>query len=157
MASYISATNVNLTFAPKNRAPVNALYNFNVDVQEGEFVSIVGPSGCGKSTFLNALLGLIPPNSGEMAISGKKISGPGQDRAMVFQEFGLLPWRTVEDNIGLGLELRGIAEAKRKPVSLMRRYLGIAPCAVIVRTTLGILYESPAFPLLHSVRRTREG
>ena len=117
MASYISATNVNLTFAPKNRAPVNALNDFNVDVAEGEFVSIVGPSGCGKSTFLNVLLGLIPPNSGEMAIHGKKIAGPGQDRAMVFQEFGLLPWRTVVDNIGLGLELRGVREAERKPVA----------------------------------------
>ena len=55
MASYISATNVNLTFAPKNRAPVNALNNFNVDVEEGEFVSIVGPSGCGKSTFIRCI------------------------------------------------------------------------------------------------------
>jgi len=117
MASYISATNVNLTFAPKNRAPVNALNNFNVEVQEGEFVSIVGPSGCGKSTFLNVLLGLIPPNAGEMAINGKKIAGPGQDRAMVFQEFGLLPWRTVEDNIVLGLELRGVSAAERKSVA----------------------------------------
>jgi len=117
MASYISATNVNLTFAPKNRTPVNALNDFNINVEEGEFVSIVGPSGCGKSTFLNVLLGLIPSNSGEMAIRGKKIAGPGQDRAMVFQEFGLLPWRTVEDNIGLGLELRGVSAAERKPVA----------------------------------------
>ncbi len=117
MASYISATNVNLTFAPKNRASVNALNDFNVSVEEGEFVSIVGPSGCGKSTFLNVLLGLIPPNSGEMAIHGKKISGPGQDRAMVFQEFGLLPWRTVQDNITLGLELRGVSAAERNQVA----------------------------------------
>ncbi len=116
MASYITATNVSLTFAPKNRTPVTALNGFNVDVEEGEFVSIVGPSGCGKSTFLNVLLGLIPPNSGEMAIHGKRVAGPGQDRAMVFQEFGLLPWRTVEDNIGLGLELRGVGQAERKPI-----------------------------------------
>ncbi len=114
MASYISATNINLTFAPKNRTPVNALNNLNIEVQEGEFVSIVGPSGCGKSTFLNVLLGLIPPNSGEMAIHGNPITGPGQDRAMVFQEFGLLPWRTVMSNIELGLELRGVKRDARR-------------------------------------------
>ena len=80
MVAYIEAKEVNLTFTPPNRAPVTALQNFNVSVEEGEFVSIVGPSGCGKSTFLNVLLGLIPPKSGEMAINGKRVEGPGQDR-----------------------------------------------------------------------------
>ncbi|NQV55910.1 MAG: ABC transporter ATP-binding protein [Rhodospirillales bacterium] len=110
---YIEAKNVNLTFTPPNRAPVTALHDFDISVGEGEFVSIVGPSGCGKSTFLNVLLGLIQPNSGEMAIKGNRVSGPGQDRAMVFQEFGLLPWRTVEDNVGLALELRGVRKKER--------------------------------------------
>lgn len=114
MVAYIEAKDVNLTFSPPNRAPVTALSNFNVEVGEGEFVSIVGPSGCGKSTFLNVLLGLIPCNSGEMAIHGKKVTGPGQDRAMVFQEFGLLPWRTVMNNIELGLELKGVPAAERR-------------------------------------------
>ena len=116
MVPYISAADVNLTFTPPNRMPVNALKDFNVQVQEGEFLSIVGPSGCGKSTFLNVLLGLIPPNSGEMAIHGKKVAGPGQDRAMVFQEFGLLPWRTVMNNIELGLELRGVSSGERRDI-----------------------------------------
>lgn len=117
MVAYISAKDVNLTFSPPNRAPVTALKDFNVEVEEGSFVSIVGPSGCGKSTFLNVLLGLIPPNSGEMAIHGKRVTGPGQDRAMVFQEFGLLPWRTVMANVELGLELKGIAAAERRQSS----------------------------------------
>jgi len=116
MAAYIEAKDVNLVFTPPNRAPVTALQDFNVTVEEGEFVSIVGPSGCGKSTFLNVLLGLIPPRSGEMAINGRKVEGPGQDRAMVFQEFGLLPWRTVLNNVELGLELRGVPVAQRRPV-----------------------------------------
>ncbi len=114
MVAYIEAKEVELTFAPPNRAPVTALDGFNVVVEESEFVSIVGPSGCGKSTFLNVLLGLIPPNSGEMAIHGNPITGPGQDRAMVFQEFGLLPWRTVMSNIELGLELRGVKRDARR-------------------------------------------
>jgi NitT/TauT family transport system ATP-binding protein len=116
MVAYIEAKDVNLTFTPPNRMPVTALQNFNVTVNEGEFVSIVGPSGCGKSTFLNVLLGLIPPNSGEMAVNGKRVTGPGQDRAMVFQEFGLLPWRSVMGNIELGLELRGVSANERRPV-----------------------------------------
>ena len=114
MVAYIEAKNVNLTFTPPNRMPVTALQEFNIVVNEGEFVSIVGPSGCGKSTFLNVLLGLIPPNTGAMAINGKRVTGPGQDRAMVFQEFGLLPWRTVLGNVELGLELRGVSQAERR-------------------------------------------
>tara|TARA_R110000787_G_scaffold46377_3_gene112574 strand:- start:1148 stop:1930 length:783 start_codon:yes stop_codon:yes gene_type:complete len=116
MVAYIEAKDVNLTFTPPNRAPVTALKDFNVEVGEGEFVSIVGPSGCGKSTFLNVLLGLIPPVSGEMAINGKRVEGPGQDRAMVFQEFGLLPWRTVLNNVELGLELQGMATNERRAI-----------------------------------------
>jgi NitT/TauT family transport system ATP-binding protein len=117
MAAYIQARSINLTFRPPNRAPVLALDDFDIEVDEGEFLSIVGPSGCGKSTFLNILLGLLKPDSGEVRMRGKKISGPGGDRAMVFQEFGLLPWRTVQNNIELGLELKRISTAKRRGVA----------------------------------------
>jgi NitT/TauT family transport system ATP-binding protein len=116
MAAYIQGRNVNLTFRPPNRSPVRALNNFDIDVEEGEFLSIVGPSGCGKSTFLNALLGLLRIDSGDLLLSGKTISGPGTDRAMVFQEFGLLPWRTVLDNVVLGLELKGVPADTRRHV-----------------------------------------
>jgi NitT/TauT family transport system ATP-binding protein len=117
MAAYIQGRNVNLTFRPPNRAPVRALGDFDIDVEEGEFLSIVGPSGCGKSTFLNILLGLIKPDSGDVLMHGRKISGPGTDRAMVFQEFGLLPWRTVAHNIELGLELKKVPAARRRAVA----------------------------------------
>jgi NitT/TauT family transport system ATP-binding protein len=113
MKSFIEARNIALVFKSKDRAPVTALSNFNIEVGKGEFVSIVGPSGCGKSTFLNMLLGLIKPGAGEMRINGTPITGPGQERAMVFQEFGLLPWRTVQANVELGLELKGIPAAQR--------------------------------------------
>ena len=86
---------------------MRALHNFDIDIGEGEFLSIVGPSGCGKSTFLNVLLGLIKPDSGDIRMDGKPIAGPGTDRAMVFQEFGLLPWRTVQHNIELGPRAQG--------------------------------------------------
>jgi NitT/TauT family transport system ATP-binding protein len=117
MQAYIQGRNVNLTFRPPNRGPVRALQNFDIDIQEGEFLSIVGPSGCGKSTFLNVLLGLIRPDSGDVRMQGSPIAGPSTNRAMVFQEFGLLPWRTVKANIELGLELKGLAAAERTRVS----------------------------------------
>lgn len=117
MSAYIEGRNVNLTFRPPNRGPVRALHGFDIDVQEGEFLSIVGPSGCGKSTFLNVVLGLIKPDSGDLRMRGRPIAGPGTDRAMVFQEFGLLPWRTVQNNVELGLELKGVPTATRRTVS----------------------------------------
>ena len=113
MIPFIQARNITLVFSPKNREPVTALSDFSLEVGKGEFVSIVGPSGCGKSSFLNILLGLIKPDSGEIQLNGSRITGPGQERAMVFQEFGLLPWRTVTANVELGLELKGIAPARR--------------------------------------------
>ena len=117
MASYIEGRNVTLTFRPPNRAPVRALQGFDIDVAEGEFLSIVGPSGCGKSTFLNVLLGLIAPDSGDLRLRDHAIDGPGTDRAMVFQEFGLLPWRTVQANVELGLELKRVAPDARRAVA----------------------------------------
>jgi NitT/TauT family transport system ATP-binding protein len=117
MPAYIQARDVNLTFRPPNRGPVRALQRFDLDVNEGEFLSILGPSGCGKSTFLNVLLGLLAPDSGELSVNGKRITGPGPDRAMVFQEFGLLPWRTVQSNVELGLELKRMPSEQRRPIS----------------------------------------
>src|SRR5689334_5151402 len=126
MQAYIQGRNVNLTFRPPNRGPVRALQNFDIDIGEGEFLSIVGPSGCGKSTFLNVLLGLIKPDSGDIRMSGKAIAGPGTDRAMVFQEFGLLPWRTVLHNVELGLELKGVpVEARRKVCEGLVKMVGL--------------------------------
>jgi NitT/TauT family transport system ATP-binding protein len=113
MTPFIEARSITLVFRPKNREPVTALQEFSVEVGRGEFVSIVGPSGCGKSTFLNVLLGLVRPDSGELTLNQRQITGPGQERAMVFQEFGLLPWRTVQANVELGLELKQVPAPAR--------------------------------------------
>ena len=117
MADYIQGRNLNVTFRPPRRAPVQALARFDIDVAEGEFLSIVGPSGCGKSTFLNVLLGLLRPDSGDLTVDGRRIRGPGTDRAMVFQEFGLLPWRTAQSNVELGLELKRLPIGMRRSIS----------------------------------------
>lgn len=81
----------------------------SLDIREGEIVTIVGLSGCGKSTFLYAIAGLVPSQAGEILVGGKKVSGPGPDRAMVFQKASLLPWRRVRRNITYGLELNGVS------------------------------------------------
>jgi NitT/TauT family transport system ATP-binding protein len=113
MAPFIEAQNLSLCFRPKNREPVPALNDLSLEIDKGEFVSIVGPSGCGKSTFLNIVLGLIKHDGGTLYFNGTPITGPSQERAMVFQEFGLLPWRTVTGNVELGLELKGTPAAER--------------------------------------------
>ena len=127
MVPCIQARDVSLTFKPKNRDPVAALKELTLDVAKGEFVSLVGPSGCGKSTFLNVLLGLLKADGGEIRLNGKQITGPGQERAMVFQEFGLLPWRTVLANVELGLELKGVpAPVRRERAMELIKMAGLA-------------------------------
>ena len=84
-----------------------AVDGVDLEVRDGEFVAIVGPSGCGKTTFLNAVDGLIPIAGGSLTLDGQPIRGPGRDRAMVFQQPGLLPWRTVLGNVIFGVEAQG--------------------------------------------------
>src|SRR5579883_361302 len=85
------------------------LDDVSLTIEDGSFVSFLGPSGCGKTTLLRIVDGLIRPSSGRVLVDGKPVQGPAADRAMVFQEFNLLPWRTAQKNAEFGLELQGIA------------------------------------------------
>jgi NitT/TauT family transport system ATP-binding protein len=101
-----------------------ALWEVNLSVRDGEFVTVVGPSGCGKTTLLNTVAGLLQPTGGEVTVDGRRVAGPGPERAVVFQEYALLPWRTVWDNIRFGLEmqpgLRATAEQRiREAIDLV--------------------------------------
>jgi NitT/TauT family transport system ATP-binding protein len=91
----------------KGEAAIEALRSVSIKVGDGEFVSIVGASGCGKTTFLRLIDGLITPTSGSVTIDGKTVDRPGDNIAFVFQQDGLLPWRTVGDNAVLGPEIQG--------------------------------------------------
>ncbi len=93
---------------------VQALRDANLTVAEGEFVSLIGPSGCGKTTLLKVLDGLVPYDTGSVRVSGRPVTGPGRDRAFVFQHFGLFPWRTVMGNVTLPLEAAGKSRAERE-------------------------------------------
>ncbi|HEY8101659.1 MAG TPA: ABC transporter ATP-binding protein [Burkholderiaceae bacterium] len=101
----IVITAVNKVFKTGDR-DVTALQNINLNIQQGEFVCLLGPSGCGKSTLLNAIAGFSLPTSGQILTNGKAVRKPGPDRGMVFQEYALFPWMTVEKNIAFGLEIK---------------------------------------------------
>jgi NitT/TauT family transport system ATP-binding protein len=96
---------------------VVALENFDLTVQEGEFVAIVGPSGCGKSTFLHMLGGFEPIDGGTMKINGALVKAPGPDRGMLFQEYALYPWRTVVGNILWPLEVQKVPKTEREAIA----------------------------------------
>ncbi|WGG51207.1 ABC transporter ATP-binding protein [Rugamonas sp. DEMB1] len=110
-AAHITIAGVNKVFQTDSREVV-ALQDINLDIPQGQFVCLLGPSGCGKSTLLNAVAGFAPPSSGQIRADGKLVSGPGPERGMVFQEYALFPWMTVEKNIAFGLEIKGMAQAQ---------------------------------------------
>jgi NitT/TauT family transport system ATP-binding protein len=96
---------------------VVALHDISLSIRPRQFVSMIGPSGCGKSTFLRIVAGLDRPTSGEIVVSGRRISGPGADRGMVFQEYALLPWKTTEANVEFGLRLKKMPKEERQRIT----------------------------------------
>ncbi len=96
---------------------VEALKDASLALPSGRLSTLLGPSGCGKTTLLKIIAGLIPPNRGEIWVKGKRVEGPGPERAFVFQDFALLPWATVERNVAFGLELRGVGQEARFKVA----------------------------------------
>jgi NitT/TauT family transport system ATP-binding protein len=111
-------------FDPYAGSHVTAVHDVSLDVQQGDFVSVVGPSGCGKTTILNMVAGFIPHSGGEMLLNGKAISGPGPERGVVFQSFALFPWKSVLDNVGFGPKMRGVPKAERDKIA--HEYLALA-------------------------------
>ncbi|HEY1235446.1 MAG TPA: ABC transporter ATP-binding protein [Candidatus Binatia bacterium] len=97
----------------ENTTEIKALSDVSLSIRENEFVSIIGPSGCGKTTLLKMIDGLIPYDNGTIVIGGTPVTGPGPDRAVVFQSFALLPWRTVLANVEFSLELRQLSKEER--------------------------------------------
>lgn len=106
----------------KSYGDVEALRSLSLDFPRGQLTSILGPSGCGKTTLLKIIAGLLVPNSGEVEVNGQPVTGPGPDRAFVFQDFALLPWASVLRNVAFGLELRGVAKSERE--SIAEKYIG---------------------------------
>jgi NitT/TauT family transport system ATP-binding protein len=116
MAAAIDFKHVGKTFPARREgeAPVDAVRDVNVTVNDGEVVSLIGPSGCGKSTLLNMGSGLYLPTTGEVFVAGTKVTGPSREVAFMLQKDLLLPWRSIRENAELGLEIRGVASSERR-------------------------------------------
>ena len=111
MTAHIVIDHVSKVFDGDGRKMV-ALQDISLEIPHGQFVCLLGPSGCGKSTLLNAVAGFAPPTTGRVLADGVPVAGPGPERGMVFQEYALFPWMTVEQNVGFGLEIKGMARAQ---------------------------------------------
>ncbi len=116
---------VGMTYSSGGRTTV-AIADVTATVARGRFVSVIGPSGCGKSTLLDVVAGLAVPTSGEVRVGGEPLTGPRRDFAMVFQEDSTLHWRTVLDNVALGLEIEGVGKRERHERAIeMLRLVGL--------------------------------
>jgi NitT/TauT family transport system ATP-binding protein len=109
----VSCSRLDRTFYSKDAGENRVLQDINVEIRKGEFVVLIGPSGCGKSTLLNIIAGFDKPTGGKALIEGRPIDGPGPDKAMVFQDYALLPWLNARENIEIGLRMQKIPAAAR--------------------------------------------
>jgi NitT/TauT family transport system ATP-binding protein len=121
---------VSKTFIKENgrsEEPIVALDQVSLTAKDSKFVALIGPSGCGKTTLLRIVGGLISADSGSVTVDGQEVTGPAPDRAMVFQNFALLPWRTMVGNVELGLEARRVPARERRQVAMeLIRVVGLA-------------------------------
>src|SRR5690242_6090529 len=119
----IQVHNVSRTFLSPQGETIQALRDVNLEVADlysaegrdvGEFRVLLGPSGCGKSTILRIIAGLDQPDTGEVLVNGRPVTGPGRDRGMVFQKYTSFPWLTVTGNVEYGMKINGVPEPERR-------------------------------------------
>lgn len=170
----IQLKEVSKTYERPGAPPVHALTDTNLQLQEGEFFSLVGPSGCGKSTILNMVAGLLEPTSGELRVGGEVVRGPRRTTGIVFQRATLLRWLTIEKNVLLPSKVGGKVDAERRElanhlleltglIDFRRRYPaelsgGMQQRAAIVRALVGdpdvLLMDEPFSALDEFTRET---
>ena len=112
----ISVNDLSHRYVTPGRGETLALSDVNLEIENNEFITLLGPSGCGKTTLMRAIGGLENPTEGEVIVNGKSVRGPNLDCSVVFQNFALMPWSTILDNVAFGLEMRGMrkSEARNK-------------------------------------------
>jgi NitT/TauT family transport system ATP-binding protein len=110
---------------PTAAGPMTVVDGVSLDIGQGEFVSIIGPSGCGKTTLMNIVGGFVKPNRGSVLLDGEPVAGPGPDRGVIFQEYGVFPWLTVRGNIEFGLRLRANRQHAGERAAITARYMAL--------------------------------
>ena len=113
---YIDVSNVSISFE-ESKEQHTILNDVSLQVEKGEFICLLGPSGCGKSTLLNAMAGFLKPSSGEIKINGQTVEKPSMKYVTIFQNYGLLPWRSVQKNVELGLETKKLGKEEKKKIT----------------------------------------
>jgi NitT/TauT family transport system ATP-binding protein len=117
MTTKISFQNVSKSFELTGQNAFVALQNLNLDIEDGEFITVVGPSGCGKSTAMNIAAGLTAPSSGQVVVDDVAVRGPGPERGVIFQQYALFPWLTVRENVEFGLKIAGLPKEERRKIA----------------------------------------
>ena len=121
----IEARGVEMVYAPPGKPPVEVLRPLNLAISDGEFVCLLGPSGCGKTTVLNILAGFLRPTRGVVTVHGEPVAGPDRRRIFIFQEGGVFPWLTVEENVAFGIQEKKPPERK----AIVKHYLDMVGLA----------------------------
>ncbi|MBI5278744.1 MAG: ABC transporter ATP-binding protein [Burkholderiales bacterium] len=122
MTARIRFEHVSVDF-PTAAGPMRVLDDVSFEIDNGEFVSVIGPSGCGKTTMMNIVGGFVQPTQGRVLLDGKPVAGPGPDRGVIFQEYGVFPWLTVRQNIAFGLKLKANAAHAGERDGIVARYM----------------------------------
>jgi NitT/TauT family transport system ATP-binding protein len=110
---------------PSKAGPMKVVDDVSYEIRDREFVSVIGPSGCGKTTMMNMAAGFVAPTSGAVTLDGQPVRGPGPDRGVIFQEYGVFPWLTVRENIAFGLGLAANAAHRAEREAIVQRYMGL--------------------------------
>jgi NitT/TauT family transport system ATP-binding protein len=118
----VAFNNVSVRF-PAASGTMHVVDDVTYAIHDREFVSVIGPSGCGKTTMMNMVAGFMQPTSGSVTLDGRPIAGPGPDRGVIFQEYGVFPWLTVKQNIAFGLTLRANRTSAAEREDICQRYM----------------------------------
>ena len=123
-AARIVFDRVSIAF-PSSRGPLSVVDDVSYAIHEGEFVAVIGPSGCGKTTMMNMVAGFVKPTQGRVLLDGQPVTGPGPDRGVIFQEYGVFPWLNVRENIAFGLKLAANRAKPAERDAICNRYMDL--------------------------------